>query len=176
MAGTYLGAWLAAFVSGLFQMAVFALVMLAAAWFMFRPGPRADVDAPPRAYWKILIDGAVVGVLTGFVGVGGGFLIVPALVLLGGLSMTSAVASSLVIIALKSYAGFYKYLDVLSAEGLSLDWRIIGIFSAIGVAGSFLGNAVSRYVPQATLKKGFAVFLVVMAAYILYRSVPELFS
>lgn len=176
MAGTYLGAWLAAFVSGLLQLTVFALVMLGAAWFMFRPGPQADRDASPRAYWKILIDGSVVGVLTGFVGVGGGFLIVPALVLLGGLSMTAAVASSLVIIALKSYAGLIKYLDVLDAEGLALDWRVIAVFSVVGIVGSFIGNAIGRFVPQSALKTGFAVFLVAMAAYILYRSVPGLLA
>jgi len=67
---------------------------------------------------KIAIAGLLVGVITGLVGVGGGFLIVPALVLLGGLAIHTAVATSLVIIALKSYSGFYKYLDVLDTQNL----------------------------------------------------------
>ena len=88
MAGAYLGALLSRYVSGGFQLALFALIMLVAAFFMFRPPavPRSAAAAPRRP-WKIGLDGLVVGVLTGFVGVGGGFLIVPALVLLGGLSM-----------------------------------------------------------------------------------------
>lgn len=73
--------------------------------------------------WKIGIDGLLVGVITGLVGVGGGFLIVPALALLGGLTMRAAVATSLVIIALKSFSGFYKYLDVLGCRRLRAESR-----------------------------------------------------
>ncbi len=110
MAGTWLGAMLAAFVPGLVQLALFAVVMLVAAVMMLRGGELKDTVArSPREVWKIALDGLAVGILTGLVGVGGGFLIVPALVLLGGLSMHRAVATSLVIIALKSYSGFIKY-------------------------------------------------------------------
>ena len=173
MAGTWGGAWLAQFVSGALQLAVFALVMLAAAWSMFR-GARAapPAAAPPRAAWKIVVDGLAVGALTGFVGVGGGFLIVPALVLLGGLSMPVAIGSSLAIIALKSAAGFWKYLDVLDRGGLALDWEVIGTFIAVGAVGSLVGNRLAARLPQAALKRGFAAFLVVMAAYILWRTLP----
>jgi uncharacterized membrane protein YfcA len=108
MAGTYLGALIAAFVPGILQLSFFALVMLVASYMMLRPVPLTDEEHEPREIWKIAIDGLVVGVITGLVGVGGGFLIVPALVLLGGLSIHRAVATSLVIIALKSYSGFYK--------------------------------------------------------------------
>lgn len=99
MAGTYLGAWLALFVSGAFQLALFAVVMLVASVLMLRPLDYANASSAPRAVWKIGIDGLLVGVIAGLVGVGGGFLIVPALVLLGGLSVHAAVATSLVIIA-----------------------------------------------------------------------------
>ena len=169
IAGTYGGAALSTYVSGAVQLALFAIVMLIAAVLMFRGGRTTDADAPAarQPLWKIAGEGLIVGVLTGLVGVGGGFLIVPALVLLGGLSMRLAVGTSLLIIAAKSAAGFWKYLDVLDGAGLHVDWRLIGLFAAIGIAGSFVGNALSHRVPQAQLKRGFAVFLVVMGAFIL---------
>ena len=87
MAGTYFGAVIAAFVPGTMQLALFALVMLGASYLMLRPLDLEHADSTPRATWKIAVDGLAVGVITGLVGVGGGFLIVPALVLLGGLTM-----------------------------------------------------------------------------------------
>ena len=173
MIGTYGGAWIAAFVSGTLQLTLFALVMLAAAWMMFRPH-EAPLEPVQRAYWKIAIDGLVVGVITGLVGVGGGFLIVPALVILGGLPMQRAVGTSLVIITLKSLAGFYKYLGVLAAAGLALDWSVLAIMTGVGAIGSLVGNAVSGRLPQAALKRGFSVFLVLMASFILWRNLPTL--
>lgn len=135
----------------------------------------ASGDAPKkRKAWKIMIDGLVVGVLTGLVGVGGGFLIVPALVILGGLSMRIAIGTSLLIIALKSFTGLYKYWDVLGEAGLTLDWQLIGIFGAIGIVGSFVGSRMGAYVPQAKLKRGFAVFLVVMGIYIIWQNAGAL--
>jgi uncharacterized membrane protein YfcA len=172
MAGTYLGAMLAAYVSGVMQLALFALVMLGASWFMLRPLDLEHADRRERDAWKIAIDGLVVGVITGLVGVGGGFLIVPALVLLGGLSMHHAVATSLIIIALKSYSGFWKYLDVLEQQSLELDWKTLLIVTALGIAGSVGGSRLARRLPQEKLKRWFGWFLVVMAFYILARSAP----
>jgi uncharacterized protein len=176
MVGTYGGAWIAAFVSGTVQLILFALVMLVAAWMMFRPrvAPIGSAEPIARAYWKIAIDGLLVGIITGLVGVGGGFLIVPALVLLGGLPMQRAIGTSLVIIALKSAAGFYKYLGVLAAAGMALDWSVLGIMTGVGAVGSLAGNAVAGRLPQAALKRGFSVFLVVMAAFILWRNLGTL--
>ncbi len=181
MAGTWCGAWLAAFVSGELQLMVFAVVMILAAGFMLRPvavpasalaGAASGPPDPARAEWKIMIDGLLVGGLTGFVGVGGGFLIVPALVLLGGLSMHRAIGTSLAIIALKSFAGFWKYLDVLQQSDLSLDWPVLAKFTVIGIAGSLLGNRLGRRVDQRRLKQGFGVFLILMAAFILWHHLP----
>ena len=175
MLGTYFGAWSAAFVSGAVQLTVFAGVMLAASYFMLNPRDLSDTPAAPRSLTKITFDGLLVGALTGFVGVGGGFLVVPALVLLGGLSMHRAVATSLVIIALKSCAGFIKYLDVLEAEQLQLDWGLIGIIAAIGVAGSLIGNRWGCRMPQAKLQKGFGFFLIGMGLFILITTAPDMF-
>ena len=172
MFGTYLGAFLAAYVSGVMQLALFALVMLVASYFMLRPLDLQHADATPRATWKIASDGLIVGIITGLVGVGGGFLIVPALVLLGGLGMHQAVATSLVIIALKSFSGFYKYLDVLEKQSLELDWNTLLIVTALGIAGSFAGSRLARRLPQGKLKRWFGYFLIVMGIYILARSGP----
>ena len=173
MFGTYIGALLAGYVSGIMQLSLFALVMLLASYLMLKPVDleRASGDAT-RAVWKISIDGLVVGVITGLVGVGGGFLIVPALVLLGGMPMHRAVATSLVIIALKSYSGFYKYVEILDEQNLHLDWLTLWIVTGLGIAGTLAGGAIANRVPQKTLKKGFGIFLIVMGIYILVRSAP----
>jgi len=173
MAGTYIGAALAAYLSGIMQLTLFAGVMLLASWFMLRPiDLGSGGEHEPRATWKIAGDGLGVGVLTGLVGVGGGFLIVPALVLLGGMAMHRAVATSLVIIALKSYSGFYKYIDVLEAQNLELDWNTLLIVTGLGIAGSLAGGKLANRLPQNTLKKSFGIFLIVMGIYILIRSAP----
>lgn len=171
MLGTYGGAWLAGFVSGSTQLVVFAFVMWVAAWSMFRR--RADIaiaDAPPRVpAIFVVLQGVTTGLLTGFVGVGGGFLIVPALVVLGHLPMRVAVGTSLVIIALTAFSGFATYLQVLARVGLSVDWHIIWTFSAVGAIGSVAGNAIGARVPQRQLQQGFAGLLVVMGALILWQ-------
>ena len=178
--GTYLGAALSALVPGAVQLALFAVVMIVAAVLMFRGRqglePREGGPQEREALWKIGGEGLLVGVLTGLVGVGGGFLIVPALVLLGGLPMRLAVGTSLTIIAAKSAAGFWKYTDVLADGGLSVDVRLIVIFTGVGILGSFAGHALSHRVPQARLKRGFAVFLLVMGALILAREGPRALS
>ena len=174
MFGTYLGALIAAFVPGIVQLALFAIVMLLASYMMLRPVKLTNEQHEPRETWKIASDGLFVGVVTGLVGVGGGFLIVPALVLLGGLAIHTAVATSLVIIALKSYSGFVKYLDVLDRQNLDLDWPTLMLVTGIGIVGSYAGAKIANRMPQEKLKKGFGYFLVVMGIYILARSAPEL--
>jgi len=172
--GTYLGAYLSQFMPGALQLAVFAGVMLLAAVMMFRDDRTAGTRTGLRAYWKVMLDGLGVGVLTGIVGIGGGFLIVPALVLLCGLSMRRAVGTSLLIIALKSISGFVKYIDVLDEAGLAVQWDLVLLFAAIGVVGSIVGGRIGDYVPQARLKRGFAVFLVIMGVAILGQNVAEM--
>ena len=180
MVGTYGGAWLGGLVSGLLQLAVFAGVMLLAAGLMLRPPVRrtgasgAAAPGASRHAVKVVLDGVAVGLLTGFVGVGGGFMIVPALVLLGGLSMHLAVGTSLVIIALKSFTGLVKYLDVLHQAGLHLDWPVLLLVAGVGVAGSFAGRSIGHRVAQEQLRRLFALFLVLLGLLILWRSVPGL--
>jgi uncharacterized protein len=183
MAGSYVGAWLAMFVSGVAQLILFALIMLLAAWMMLRKKRAATgreleegLELPPHPIWKIALEGMGVGVLTGLVGVGGGFLIVPALVLLGGLSMRIAVGTSLAIIFLKSLAGFWKYLGVLEGLDLSVDWLTIFLFCAVGIVGTFAGKLISDRINQQHLQRGFAVFLVIMSVAVLGKEVSTLIA
>jgi len=175
MIGTYGGAWISAYLSGIMQLAIFAVVMLLASYFMLKPKTNIEQQSDhQRHVFKIVLDGLIVGLITGIVGVGGGFLIVPALVLLGGLKMRAAIATSLVVIALKSFSGFVKYLDVLDDAGLSLDWNVIAVMIVLGGAGSALGNKIANKVPQDKLKKVFGIFLIIMGIYILARSLPQI--
>lgn len=174
MAGTYGGAMIAEFVSGAFQLILFAGVMIVAAVMMFNDKKERFEETREihvtHAWWKVMVEGLAVGILTGLVGVGGGFLIVPALVLLGGLPMNLAIGTSLFIITMKSVSGFFKYLDVLEGLDLSMDWQLILVFSLIGAVGSFVGNKVGDRISNARLKKGFAVFLVLMGSYIIFMN------
>ena len=99
------------------------------------------------------------------IGVGGGFVIVPALVLIAGLPMRVAVGTSLVIIALNALSGFAGYLG-----NVAIDWPLVGAFTALAAAGTVGGSFWSRRVPQAKLKQMFAYLLIVVALYVLYRT------
>ena len=174
MVGAWLGAALSKGVDGSVQLLAFAALMVVAAVLMLRKAPtEAGATRPRRSVVKIGVEGLVVGVVTGFVGVGGGFLIVPALVLLGGLPMNIAVGTSLLVIAAKSFVGFAKYLDVLEAQNLQLDWQIMGLFVTAGIAGSFGGAALASRIPQAALRRGFGVFLLLVAAWIVTQNWPS---
>jgi hypothetical protein len=171
MLGTYGGAWLGTLVDTRWQLLVFALLMLVAAVMMWRSKVGDLGNGKAFKPVKIVIDGLAVGAITGFVGVGGGFLIVPALVLLGGLTMPVGVATSLVIIALKSFVGFGKYYWVMAADGTIFDWNTIGLMIVAGIAGSYVGAAVGKRLPKQQLQRAFAVFLVIMALVVIYQSV-----
>ena len=188
--GTFAGARLGLLTPVVIQLGLFALVMYAAAWRMLRPAklkPAQPVAAPADGLvvtadgsavistchhffspcmGRIALHGIGVGVLTGLVGVGGGFLIVPALVLLSGIPMKQAVGTSLVIVAAKSYAGFAGYMG-----GVPIDYALMGAFTGVTVLGSLVGAHLSSRISHNTLKKAFAWFLVAVATYILFKSV-----
>ena len=171
MAGTYLGARLAVFFSGAAQLVLFAVVMLVAAFFMFRersiaaPAVGREVDLSEMPLGLIVIEGIGVGVLTGLVGVGGGFLIVPALVLLGRLPMKQAVGTSLLVIAMKSAGGFVGYLGQVEVP-----WGFMALFTAVAIGGILVGAHLVAFVSQSALKRSFALFLLLMGSFILYQN------
>lgn len=175
MVGAWGGAYLAHFVSGSFQLVLFGLVMLLAAGLMLLPAS-AQARATRQAWWIVGAEGLAVGVVTGLVGVGGGFLIVPALVLLGGLPIHVAVGTSLVIIALKSCVGILEYLQVLQGAGLTLDWTVIAMFSAVGIVGSLLGGRLGLRMSRTVLQRVFAALLLLTSVFILWQNVGELLS
>lgn len=172
MIGTFLGARLSIFLSGSVQLLLFAVVMLAAAVFMFRGRPAGAQEQATQGVAfadlplvQIGMQGFAVGLLTGLVGVGGGFLIVPALVLLGGVPMKQAVGTSLLVIALNAAAGFVGYLDQVS-----IAWGTVVTFTLIAIGGIFVGTTLVRSIPQDLLRRAFAGFLVMMGAFILIQN------
>jgi len=173
--GTFAGAKLGIITPVVIQLSVFALVMYAAAWKMLKPTPQhksvgaactecTDGYCDDLDYREIAIHGIAVGVLTGVVGVGGGFLIVPALVLLSGLPMKQAVGTSLSIVALKSFAGFAGY-----AGAVAVDYSLMAVFTSIAITGSVAGSMLADRLPADLLKRGFGSFLLLMASYILLK-------
>jgi uncharacterized protein len=146
---------------------LFALLMIAASYSMIKKsGPEKNKtdEIQKFNYPLILLEGAVVGVLTGLVGAGGGFLIIPALVILSKLPMKKAVGTSLVIIAAKSLIGFFG-----EGDGVSIDWIFLFKVSAFAIAGIFIGTALSKRVDGAQLKPAFGWFILVMGLYILIK-------
>jgi len=165
MLGTFLGARLALLVPSAAQLALFAVVMLVAAVFMWRGRP-ADAHAPERPHpLLVALIGGAVGVLTGLVGVGGGFLIVPALVLLLGVPVKEAVGTSLGVIALNSASGVAGYWGKVE-----IDLAIMAAFTVVAIAGVFLGTRLARQVSPGNLRKGFAGLLVAVGAIMLLKT------
>ena len=176
MVGTYLGARMGVWIPDSLQMIMFASIMLLAAWRMCasQPQPQVAMESGPNAGQfsfrlpHIAVHGVVVGVLTGMVGVGGGFLIVPALVLLSGLSIRDAVGTSLVVVALKSTAGFAGYAGVVD-----IDYGMMLGFSTVAIVGSLAGAVISDCISGDRLKSVFSVFLIFTACAILLDSSSE---
>ena len=165
MAGAYLGARVAAFVDGGVLLLLFAALMALTALAMWR-GRAVPVAAAAReiSTGRLVLQGLVVGSFTGLVGAGGGFLIVPALVLWAGLPMPAAIGTSLLVIVLSSLAGFAGYV-----AHVRIDAALVAAVSACAIAGSFAGSRLTRLVHPSSLRRAFAGFVLVMAALILVR-------
>jgi uncharacterized protein len=163
MAGAFVGGRGAAYVPGGVLMILFAMMMIATAIAMLR-GRRGVAGSRRRELpvGKVIAEGVVVGLVTGIVGAGGGFLVVPALVLLGGLPMAVAVGTSLVVIAMKSFAGLAGYLG-----HVDVDWPMTLAVTAAAVVGILLGGRLLGRVPPEALRKGFGVFVLAMAGFVL---------
>jgi len=167
MAAAYLAAGWSKAVSPTVLMILFAVLMLVVGLFMMlKPTPLAPEGG--RSWWVTVASGAGVGLLTGFLGVGGGFLIVPALVMLVGLSMRQAVGTSLVIIAMNSLAGFLGHL-----QGPPIDATVVAIFVTAGFLGALVGTRLTRFVRPEHLRKGFAVFVIGLAIFLLVDNVRK---
>ncbi|MDX2296873.1 MULTISPECIES: sulfite exporter TauE/SafE family protein [Streptomyces] len=170
MVGAYGGGRLAAYVPGTGLLVAFALMAFATAVAMLR-GPRAakaagtaPADVPVR---HVVAVGLVVGAVTGLVGSGGGFLVVPALALLGGLPMSAAVGTSLLVIALNSLSGLAGHL-----ADVRVDWHLVLMLTGAAVVGSLIGGRFAGRVSQDSLRTAFGWFVVVMGVLVLGRQLP----
>lgn len=167
---SYAGARASALLSSTVLLVCFALLMLVIAVLMLRPKTGPAKQATRQPWWLILLGGLGVGLLTGFLGVGGGFLIVPALVLLLGMEMPAAVGSSLVVIVLNSAAGIIGHLT----NPVVLPWAEIVAFTAVGGAGLFVGAKLTRILPVSRLQQAFALFVCGLGLVFLLINVPKL--
>jgi uncharacterized protein len=181
MLGAYTGARIATlpFVTGTVQMLLFATMMLLAAGLMIRKSSQAAKNAPveeldltlyPKPICKycwlwLVSEGIGVGILTGLVGVGGGFAIVPALVLLGNVPMKQAIGTSLLVIVFNSIAGFLGYLGYVT-----LNINLMATFAIAASCGIFAGAYLVRFVQARHLQKAFGYFLLAMSAFILWQN------
>lgn len=172
MLGAYLGARMATlpFVTSTIQLVAFAIMMLIASILMIRKDARSiqhqsKVTAHTKLRWlAIALEGLGVGIITGFVGIGGGFLVIPALVLLGKTPMKEAIGTSLVILALKSVTGFIGYLDQVT-----INWNLLFSFTVAASTGILVGAYLSRFVQAKNLEKGFGYFILAVAIFILVQ-------
>jgi len=147
-------------------MLFFAVIMVVAAISMIKNNGKEDLleTEVKYNYPLIILEGIVVGVLTGIVGAGGGFLIIPALVLLAKLPMKKAVATSLLIIAVKSLIGF-----IGDVENLEINWTFLMIFTGLSILGIFVGGYLNKFIDGKKLKKGFGWFVFIMGIYIIWK-------
>lgn len=169
MAMAFLAARLSRDVPPTMLLIAFAMLMLAVGGLMVWRRPKRDEGAAPRGVAVTMAAGAGVGLLTGFLGVGGGFLIVPALVMLVGLPMRAAVGTSLLVIAMNSVSGLLGHLG-----DVALDVQLIALFAASGIVGTFTGARLTQHIQPDRLRQGFAVFVIALALYLLYDNVGKL--
>jgi uncharacterized protein len=170
MAGAFGGGLIGGHLPGQLLLVAFALMMVTTAVAMLR-GRRAVDPATARAeppVGRMLVDGAVVGLVTGLVGAGGGFLVVPALALLGGLPMGVAVGTSLLVLAMKSVAGLAGYLATVSP-----DWPLVGAVTLAAVVGSLAGARLVDRVPADALRQAFGWFVLALGAFVLVQQAPN---
>lgn len=175
MAGAFAGGLIGGRLPGTVLMVAFALMMIATATAMILRKAKEARSQPDSGQGhrlsvvRTVLDGAVVGFITGIVGAGGGFLIVPALVVLGGLAMPVAVGTSLLVIAMKSFAGLAGYLTTVS-----LDWPLVGAVTALAVLGSVVGARLSGKVSSGVLQRAFGVFVLITGVLVLVLELPPL--
>jgi len=163
MAGAFAGGRLAHFLPSNVLLVAFAVMMLVTGLAMLRP--RADSVGEARMLWgRVLVIGVLIGVLTGVIGAGGGFVIVPALALLCGLPMPKAIATSLFVIAMNSLAGFAGYVG-----SITVDLRVATLVTLAAVIGSVVGASLAGRAKPATLRSAFAWLVLAMSVYMLAR-------
>ena len=173
VAAAFAGARVAKIIPSTVQLVVFAIVGLAGSYLMLRGGFRRpdsagetefEFTADARTVTLLALEGIGVGFLTGIIGIGGGFLIVPALVLIARLPMRLAIGTSLLVITMNALSGFVGYLG-----HIAVDWGLVVWFTAIAAVGSIAGTLLSKRIPQQRLRQAFGYLLIAVSLYVLYR-------
>lgn len=174
MIGAYVGGWGASFVPAKMLLLLFTAIMLTTALAMLRSRSEAEdmtaaftspcQKASTLPLVRILIDGLLVGGVTGLVGAGGGFLVVPALHLLGGLPIHAAIGTSVLVIAMKSFAGFAAY-----SQHVEVNYPLAAMLIVVASIGTLLGSSLAKRLHSVRLKQGFGIFVLTIAGYSLYR-------
>jgi len=145
-------------------MVLFAIIMILAAVSMLKKKKTEIVESKESSIIILIIQTFIIGIIIGLVGAGGGFLIIPSLVLFAKLPMKKAVGTSLFIIAMNSLVGF-----IGDVQNIAIDWEFLLTFTSISIIGIFMGIYLSKYVNEVQLKKGFAYFVLFMAIFILFK-------
>jgi len=168
----YLGARVAQHVSSQLQLILFAVIGLVGSVLMLRGGLKRgwaealpyELSSDARTLTFLALEGLAVGFLTGLIGIGGGFLIVPALVLVAKLPMRLAIGTSLLVIMMNALSGFAGYLG-----HVTIDWTLVAWFTSVAAVGSIIGTLLSKRVPQEGLRHVFGYLLMGVSIYVLYR-------
>ncbi|WFP16281.1 sulfite exporter TauE/SafE family protein [Citricoccus muralis] len=173
MVGAFGGGLLGSRLPSVVLMVAFGAMMVATALAMImdRKVTQTGEERKKLPLGKILAEGLVVGLVTGMVGAGGGFLVVPALVLLGGLSIPAAVATSLLIISMKSFTGLAGYLT-----SVSIDWVPVLMITAITVIGALIGTVLVKHIPEKALKKAFGYLVLAMGIVVFLQELPLVYG
>ena len=148
------------------MMVLFAILMVVASVAMIKSSSKEMLPTGKKSAFALMSRGFMVGTITGFVGVGGGFLIIPSLVVLLGFSMKDAIGTSLFIIAINSLLGFLGDL-----QKHTIPWQLLISITALSILGMFIGNILSNKISGEKLKKGFGWFILIMGVYILMREI-----
>lgn len=147
-----------------FLMAFFALIMLFAAFSMLKKKKEITIDEKKSSLINLIIQNFIIGIIIGLVGAGGGFLIIPSLVLFAKLPMKKAVGTSLFIITMNSLIGF-----IGDVQNLIIDWLFLLKFTGLSIIGIFIGIYLNKFINESQLKKGFGYFVLAMACFILFK-------
>ena len=170
MLAAYLSAGISKHIVPEFLLVAFGVLMLViGVMLLFRRSKEEETSYKAKPLMLVLVTGAGVGLLTGILGVGGGFLVVPALVMLLGLPIQVAVGTSLVVIAMNSVAGFLGH-----ASSGSFDWMVTLVFVAAGLVGTFSGMRLSSRLSSSKLQKAFAVFVIALAFFLLFDNLSKI--
>lgn len=168
-AGSQVGSSMAFSVSGSTQFLTLSFVMVVAAFLLLAPPRRTQSTRSAESFLSSLCLGSLIGFLTGFLGVGGGFLMVPVLVSVLNLELTIAVGTSLAIIAANSSAALVRHLTALAQAQMTVDWLTVALFVVLGQTGAIVGRQLGVRLPQLLLKRIFATILILIAASIFIK-------